>query len=82
MFVFDAQVTNANISVINKAMTMSAGAPPVIVTTPWLALGVNFYKKCFVLMLRQPETLKEFHQVLGRSNRISSAGELHVAFPV
>lgn len=82
VIVFDAKVTNANTEVINKAMAMSADAPLVIVTTPSLAVGVNFYKLCFVLMLRQPETLAEFHQVVGRSNRIDPSGPVHVAFPV
>ena len=67
---------------INKAMAMSADAPKITVTTSKLAVGVNFYKLCFVLMLRQPETLAELNQNFGRANRIDTTGPVHVALPI
>lgn len=56
-------------------------APRVIVTTAKKAVGVNFFKKCFVILLEEPKTLTDFHQALGRCSR-PAGGPMHVVFPV
>ena len=63
-------------------MAMSADAPQITVTTSARAVGVNFYKHCFVLLLRQPETLAELNQDFGRANRVDTSGPVHVALPI
>ena len=62
-------------------MTGQGTAPLVIVTTNKNAVGVNFYPKCFVLLIDEPKTLTDFHQALGRCCR-PAGGPMHVAFPV
>ena len=52
-----------------------------MISTPSDAIGVNFFKRCFVVMLEWPNNLAEFHQNLGRSNRVDHAGPIYAAFP-
>ena len=44
-------------------------------------MGVNFFKRCFVAMLNWPTTLGEYHQNVGRSNRVDQDGPIYAAFP-
>ncbi len=55
-------------------------APQVVITTSAIAVGVNIYPRCFVLMLDEPTTLASFQQGIGRSCR-PAGGLIHVAFP-
>ena len=55
-------------------------APQVILTTSTIAIGVNFFSKCFVLMLEEPTSLAQFRQNIGRSSR-PAGGLVYAAFP-
>ena len=81
VFHFDGKVTPDNMITMTQCMQGEANAPRVIVTTVKKAVGVNFFPKCFVLLLEEPKTLTDFHQALGRCSR-PAGGPMHVAFPV
>lgn len=49
--------------------------PQVILTTKAASLGVNFYKKAYVIMTEKPTTWAEYQQIVGRSNRLDYKGE-------
>lgn len=46
-----------------------------LLTTKENACGVNFFEKCHVLVTFMPETIVDFHQMFGRSNRSNYRGE-------
>ena len=80
IFVFDGKTTTDNVITMAECMQGDHKAPQVVITTSTIAVGVNIYGRCFVLMLEEPVSLASFQQGLGRSCR-PAGGPIHVAFP-
>ena len=83
-FVFDATNQNqeANLGFLDQIRKPGFVGNPgnqVILTTKAASLGVNFYKKAYVIMTEKPTTWAEYQQIVGRSNRIDYTGEKKAA---
>ena len=50
----------------------------IFITSEKLAVGLNLFKTCAVIILEEPEDLMTFHQIAGRSNRVDHTAEKDV----
>lgn len=48
----------------------NAGTLDILVTIPAAAIGMNYFKKCQVIVACSPDSLDDYIQMLGRCNRL------------
>ena len=67
---------------MDRCFRATTGAVNVVIADTSECIGVNFFKRCFVVMISMPENLAVLHQSFGRSNRVEHDGFMYVALPI
>ena len=66
----DPEKLDENLSILDRIKKRDDSVPQVIFTTKAASFGINFYPECYPIMTEKPDSLEQYLQIVGRSNRV------------